>query len=720
MKVMVRIILAAALWPVLSACDDQPVQPVLVRTCGLSVNFPRNATTSKATLAHTSGQLLNVSRQGLLADDTDRWHGSVDLPAGRVLYWIEVDGRRQLDPHNPLTMIHEGQRVSVAYVSDCRRGRFRLVKWLGTSAHPRIMMMLERGVSRASLDADHIEARTRLGPLPIKVEGDHVTIDAGGLPPGKYYLELKGQDTDGHDIDVFRHPFWVETKRFRWNDATIYQVVLDRFATETGAALAPDAALPGERFGGHLKGLLAHLKSDFFEASGANVLWLSPLYQNADGLWKGVEGGPPRYESYHGYWPIHPRKLDARVGTADDLDAVVAEAHRRGIRVLVDVVPNHIHEDHIYRTEHPEWTAASGCVCGAPDCPWWREIKSCWFTPYMPDIDWSAEGVLEQTVSDMVWWMKRFDLDGLRIDAVPMIPRFVTRLLTHKVADGFEGLGTRQYLVGETFTGPDGYDDLRTSLGAFGLDGQFDFPLMWALREAFAWRSAPLWQLIDQWAISQQAWAGSAAVMAHMVGNHDVNRFVSEAMPLGGGGYDAWTNPAPAADQRTAHESLRLAVAFVMTMPGVSVLYYGDEIGIAGGRDPDNRRPMRFEDQWNSLERQSAFVVRRLGRLKRCMAPFARDPVHFLKVDAERLAYARSNEEGDAMVIVLNRAPIAPQMDLQLAEGDTPATRRMVDVLSGHAYDVIDGIVIGVSTRPGQIVALIDSDHPCHQEDESL
>ena len=91
----------------------------------------------------------------------------------------------------------------------------------------------------------------------------------------------------------------------------------------------------------------------------------------------------------------------------------------------------------------------------------------------------------------MAWWIERFNLDGLRVDAVPMIPRFVTRHLAHQVASRFEGLDTRAYLLGETFTGPDGYTDLRNPLGAFGLDGQFDFPLMWTLRSGFAVEFGP-------------------------------------------------------------------------------------------------------------------------------------------------------------------------------------------------------------------------------------
>ena len=328
--------------------------------------------------------------------------------------------------------------------------------------------------------------------LPVKVEGDHITIDATELALGKYSLEIDAQDTAGVQVDAFRHPFWVEEKPFRWEDATIYQILVDRFSGDDDLDPTGGEHTPGERHGGNLRGITRHLRNGYFEALGANVLWLSPLYKNPKGLWTGVEGGPPRYSSYHGYWPVEPRKLDQRVGSAEDLDELVAEAHTRGIRVLVDVVPNHIHQEHVYRQSNPAWSASTPCVCGSAECPWWRDIATCWFTLYLPDVEWNAPGALNQVVDDMMWWLKRFDLDGLRIDAVMMIPRFVTRHLTYRVAHELEGLRTRHYLVGETFTGPDGYEDIRAPLGAHGIDGQFDFPLMWALREAFAWKSSAL------------------------------------------------------------------------------------------------------------------------------------------------------------------------------------------------------------------------------------
>ena len=248
-----------------------------------------------------------------------------------------------------------------------------------------------------------------------------------------------------------------------------------------------------------------------------------------------------------------------------------------------------------------------------------------------------------------------------------------------------------------------------------GIDGQFDFPLNVGTPECFRLKSSCPLALVDQWKISQAAWRGSASVMANMVGNHDVTRFISEAMPSGANRYNAWHDPAPAVDDSEAHGALQLALAFVITMPGVATLYYGDEIGIAGGRDPDNRRPMRFPENVDKRRVADGATCEATRELRRCMSPFNRDPVEFLRTEAERLAYLTLEQHSeDALLVVLSRSP-KNSMDLQIEAASCLRVVEWSTYSRGMSTMSHGGHIRDISTRHNQVVALVDTENPCAQ-----
>src|SRR5262249_19995246 len=154
-------------------------------------------------------------------------------------------------------------------------------------------------------------------------------------------------------------------------------------------------------------------------------------------------------------------------------ETFIADAHKKGVRVLFDVVPNHVHQDHPYFAAHKgSWFnhPDGSCVCGTPGCDWDSHIEDCAFAPYLPDLDWKNDEVASQISSDIVYWVDRFDADGVRIDAVPMMPRSATRRVTWELRQALENPGHKLLLMGENFTGPSGYGSLRYELGPFGLD----------------------------------------------------------------------------------------------------------------------------------------------------------------------------------------------------------------------------------------------------------
>ncbi|MGK0360272.1 MAG: glycosidase [Bradymonadia bacterium] len=693
-----------------SGCDapPQPLAPQ-VRDCRLHVRIELDARPAQVGVAGTFNN-FDARQTPLTADEAGIFSAAIDVPPGRHRYRIEVDGRRALDADNPVQVRHDGAEWSLIDVADCSRPSLKLTALHHRQAAPHAELTLQR--IDAPLDARSVRAFVDDAPITVTVDADTIVPDLSA-PLGKHRLRIDARDTAGRALETFEAPFWSEPERFRWADATIYQVVLDRFAKDAPFTPADRLRPPGDRLGGTLNGLRAALEGGYFEQFGINAIWISPLNLNPDGKWPGVEGGPPRYESFHSYWPIAPRTVDPRFGTEADVDAFVQAAHARGVRVIMDVVLNHLHADHPYATAHPDWFTPPGCYCGTSICPWFSAIQVCWFTDYLPDLNWDDAAILDTQIDDALWWMRRFDLDGLRVDAVPMMPRFVIRQLTRAVGAEFEGLRARQYLIGETFTGPSERGQIRRYLGPDGLDAQFDFPLMWAIRGAFAWESAPLWTLADAWAQSEAAWAGSTAVMGNFVGNHDVTRFLSEAA----GQIDStifeqpWTARPPIPDDARAHARLRLAQTYVLTIPGASVLYYGDEFGMPGANDPDNRRPMRFGNERTPLEQATHRFVGQVARLRRCLPALRRGALRPLQATAERLSFARDTGDGRPALVVLNRDDDTP---VRLAlPPDLRAQGPFTDALSGRRIASDDRGLSVFELAPRAAAVLVPSTDPC-------
>jgi glycosidase len=433
------------------------------------------------------------------------------------------------------------------------------------------------------------------------------------------------------------------------------------------------------------------------------TLWLSPVYRNPEGQFTGRDGHT--YEAYHGYWPSEPRQVEPAIGGERALEALVASAHARGLRVILDAVPNHVFEAHPYRQQHPQWfNDKDACVCGRSGCPW---SESCWFDKYLPDVEWRHPDVMRAGTDDLRWWMSRFDVDGIRIDAVPMMPRAATRRMAQALRTQAHREGLDLLVLGENYTGPGagGRALLRTYLGRDldGLDSEFDFPVLWATRAALGRGTVSMRDLEDEIAAADHAYAGSGAVMGHMIDNHDMSRFITEA--TGDSWRDPWLEPPP---QPTAEEPYRrqlLAMTLIMTLPGMPVIYYGDELGLAGANDPDSRRVMPDELSLMPAQRMVLDGVRTLGRVRACTAALRRGLRTVRFIDAER-TIATHVSPGSAAIVVLSRGGGRTVSVDGLADGT------YVDVL-GRGRLVVAASKAEIPTAPLTAAVYVPEDSSC-------
>src|SRR5262249_26475049 len=147
-------------------------------------------------------------------------------------------------------------------------------------------------------------------------------------------------------------------------------------------------------------------------------------------------------------------------------------------------------------------------------------------------------------------------------------------------------------------------------------------PLMWALRSALASDGDGFSGVEGILAATESALAGSGAVPARMLDNHDTSRFISQAE--GDDLSDPWGKPPPQPSSPAAFARLQAALAIVFTLPGMPVLYYGDEIGLGGASDPDSRRVMPARDGLPAQQAATLALAKRLGKLRGCSTALRR------------------------------------------------------------------------------------------------
>ncbi|PJB33357.1 MAG: hypothetical protein CO108_31055, partial [Deltaproteobacteria bacterium CG_4_9_14_3_um_filter_63_12] len=536
---------------------------------------------------------------------------ALQLDPGSYAYKLYEQGADRWfeDPNNAFFKWEAGVRNSRLRVRDCDQPKLLLTAAPQVSAAGDVAFAVRfvPGASGAALDPSTVVATQNRVDLAQSFVADTLTVADTALAKGKHTYRFAAADSAGRAAELLYVPLWVEDAPFDWRDAVMYFVLTDRFADGDASNNSPVPGVDPKAnwHGGDFAGLQAQIEAGYFDDLGVNTLWISSISQNTTGSGAGSDGR--QYSAYHSYWPISTgwrddaplagvSSVDLHFGTADELHDLIDAAHARGIRVLSDFVANHVHTDSPLWTAHqndsPAWFHAL-YVCG------WDQPISCWFASYLPDFDYTNEQVFDTNIEHAIWMIQEFDLDGFRLDAVKHMVHDFSFGLRGRIAESVTTTGLRFYMVGETFTGEDGAPAIKEYVRAEELDGQFDFPLFWQVLATFL-REERDFRSVESMLRWDEGYYGPWAVMSNFLGNHDVARALSHAngdiadMWGNGAKEQGWLNPPALPTSSLPFKRLRMAWTFLMTLPGVPLLYYGDELGMQGAGDPDNRQPMLF------------------------------------------------------------------------------------------------------------------------------
>ena len=651
-----------------------------VRSCGTTVRY-RSASSGPV---YIRGDLNSWSLNDPLTKNGDVWEITLDsLNTGDYAYKLydQSTGEWFLDPNNPYTKYVDGVANSRLRVVDCDRPLLELLEEpeIGSDSI-RISVGASYGRGRVPLDSSQAVVY-RNGEVLSEAEFDAqdgtFSVEQSDLVFGKYSYLFTIADTEGVQADPLFVPIWIEEETFDWRDASLYFVLTDRFKDGDGSNNAPvqDGQLDWKANwqGGDFQGIQDKIEDGYFSDLGINALWISSPIMNTQGAFWGSDGH--KYSGYHSYWPISTgwtadtplsgvEVVDPHFGTLDEFKELVEVAHENGIRIVVDFVANHVHKDSpLYDTHWQDETLwfhwdngvqGNGYVCG------WERPIDCWFADYLPDLEYKNLDVMKTVMDHAIWLIRETNIDGFRLDAVKHMILDFSKTIRARIDEEIDTHDDiRFYMVGETFTGENGQDAIAQFVGSDLLDGQFDFPLFWAALKALVRHEMGLTDL-KNFVAGNEGRYGTEAVMSNFLGNHDVPRVLSHADgsigDLWGNGSkeQGWSNPPASPNSSWPYQRLRMAWTFLFTQSGVPLIYYGDEIGLPGAGDPDNRRMMAF-DGLDSNQRATLEHVEKIGKARLDHPALRTGSTSTLRVDSDFWVYARK-KASDVALVLLNRS----------------------------------------------------------------
>ena len=562
------------------------------------------------------------------------WSATLDLADGLYCYKFIVDGNYIFDPSNTYRGYCDGIENSIARVG--------------------ITPSLSHQITDDKLVVSSVENPN--SNYPFTQNGDTWELDLTQLDDGKHSITLAADGKESLAV------FWTGPDAdFIWDDALIYMVMTDRFVNgNTSNDGAPSGAeAEADWMGGDLEGVTQMIESGYFNDLGVNALWISPFNTNPTGSYVAADG-QHMVSGYHGYWPVEPRQVDPRFGGEEALTEMVDAAHDAGLRVMADFVVNHVHEDHVYAQQHPEWFN-QGCICGTDFCDWTERRLDCLFMDYMPDLDWKNRDASEQIIEDALWWAETFDLDGIRVDAVKHVDDHAMTNLATRINERFEATGTDFYLKGETAMGWSGhslednaeqYQTINRYIGGDALDGQADFVLYHAVVDNVFTSGNMDYQHLDYWTNRSQDQYVHGAVMVPYLGSHDSPRYLSR-IQNDGTQYNQWEEQArPNTPSSVSYQSAKQGIAWLLTTPGAPMLYMGDEFGQHGGADPDNRRMLDFN--LNDGQQDLKDFTSEIANVRLENEALRRGVYSTYHVESDMVAYEMSTAE-QSLLVVLNR-----------------------------------------------------------------
>lgn len=492
-----------------------------------------------------------------------------------------------------------------------------------------------------------------------------------------------------------------DNSRFRKGfDASdvVYLIMPDRFANgdpgnDSMSTVSEKANRndPNGRHGGDIQGIIDHL--DYLQALGVTAIWNTPL----------MEDNEPK-TSYHTYAISDFYKIDARYGTNDDYARLAAEAKKRGIKLIIDIITNHSASAHWWMKDLPcsDWIHTfpkftnSNHRKSTTNDPYVSKIDyklnfDGWFDTSMPDLNQKNDLLLTYLIQNTIWWVEYADLGGVRVDTYPYNDKDAMAVYAGAIMDEYPNFN----VVGETWlstaaeisywqedaTNHDGYNSKLPCV--------MDFSLLEAMTKAFNeeenWNSG-LIRLYNSLAFDYLY--PHPDNLFTFIENHDTDRMMSVLK----------------GDIR----KYKMLMSFLLTTRGTPQLYYGGEILMEGLKsDGDGVMRKDFPGGWKG-DHRNAFTKEGRTQRENDAFDFLKKLLNYRKVNSvlqtgklmhfvpqdNTYVYFRFNKEKTIMVILNNDEQNSKTLDCSRFAEAMDGFSSARNVMTGEKLDDISTISI--------------------------
>ena len=522
-------------------------------------------------------------------------------------------------------------------------------------------------VASASIDVSSLGGSSTLAIVP---DLQAVTISATtDTSLGKKTLPIVVTDQYGNEYSTsVQVEVTARTKKnakdFDWDESVIYFMVTDRFFdgnesnnTASGAqTYGKDNA--GLYHGGDFAGITQKL--GYLEDLGINTIWITPIVENIPGVQVTGEGADdvPYNAAYHGYWASDFTKLNPTLGTEEEFQTLIDQAHNRGIRIMVDIVVNHAG----YDTDFGNMIRSGDDIVSGSDQ---KDSLS-----NLPDFKTEDPAVSAQLVKWQTQWVKDFGIDYFRVDTVKHVENGTWAELKNALTE----VDSDFKMIGEYAGG--GYASNGNTLGTGEMDSDLDFDFN---DQATNFVKGNI-SSVESFLTSRNSVLNNTYMTGQFLGSHDEDGFKKKLLD-GGMAEDAATAAS------------MVAASLQITAKGQPVIYYGEEIGQTGLNNYPYQTN-RYDFDWSivSNDNKTYQHYKKMLSIRNAYTDvFARgDRKTIVASDEKGYDIVSRSYQGTKLYVGLNIKGAAQTVEVPVSESNGTILK---DLYSGTSYTVNNGKV---------------------------